>query len=246
MTEAVTKQIRAAILTGNLPPGHRLRQEELAVRLAVSRAPIRQALSVLEREGLVQIDRWRGTVVAPLDATLIRDVYEFRGAVESYVAAELAARTDFVAAQSRGVVVAGRKAASAGDLRRLIELDLRFHTGLYDAAGTRVLSDVMRGQWAHIRRIMAATLTITGYPRQVWDEHAAILDAIESHDAGRAGALAAAHTKAASGVLIDSLVQELDGPHLNSTAVAEPHTRHRRRSRSQRQRARRESFGSLD
>jgi len=244
VTETVTKQIRAAILSGALSPGTRIRQEELADRLAVSRAPIRQALLVLEREGLVEIDRWRGTIVTPLDASTIRDVYEFRRAIESDVAIVLAERRDFAPKQSREVVAAGRTAASTGDLTRLIELDLRFHTGLYDAIGNRVLSEVMGGQWTHIRRIMAATLTITGYPEKVWDEHLAILDAIESHDATRAGALAAAHTQAACSVLVASLAQERVAP---SDPVLQPKTRRRsRRSRPRRDRSRSASPRPLD
>ena len=179
IAETATSTIRAAILTGELRPGARIRQEELADRLAVSRAPIRQALAVLKREGLLHTERGRGTVVAPLDAVLIRDLYQFRGIVERFVAATLAARSDFAFADSRAVVAAGYEAASSANLRRLTELDLQFHTGLYDAIGNRVLSEVMREQWVHFRRVMAATLAIGGYPQQVWDEHAAILSAIE-------------------------------------------------------------------
>lgn len=198
IAESATTAIRTAILTGELRPGTRIRQEELADRLAVSRAPIRQALAVLKGEGLLHTDRGRGTVVAPLDATLIRDLYELRGVVERFVAATLAQRNDFAPEQSRAIVKAGYQAASGANLRRLTELDLQFHTGLYDAVGNQVLSDVMREQWVHFRRVMAATLAISGYPQQVWDEHTAILEAIESHDPERAGTLAAEHTHAAS------------------------------------------------
>lgn len=198
IAESATAAIRTAILTGELRPGTRIRQEELADRLAVSRAPIRQALAVLKREGLLQTNRGRGTVVAPLDATLIRDLYELRGVVERFVAATLAERPDFAATQNRAIVKAGFEAVSSGNLRRLTELDLQFHTALYDAVGNQVLSEVMRAQWIHFRRVMTATLAISGYPQQVWEEHAAILHAIEAHDPDRAGALAAEHTHAAS------------------------------------------------
>lgn len=224
VADRATKELRSAILRGDLRPGSRLRQEELAGRLGVSRVPVRQALVALEREGLVLADRWQGTIVAPLNAALIRDLYQFRGGIERFVAETLAARADFDPRQSRELVVAGRAAASAGDLARLIELDLRFHAGLYDAVGNRVLSDVMRGQLAHIRRVMGATLTIAGYPRHVWDEHAAILDAIESHDAERAGTLALAHTTAASKTLVERLKEEGGGEQLAvDSAVAASH-----------------------
>lgn len=196
VANVATAQIRTAILTGELAPGTRVRQEALATRLAVSRSPVRQALAVLEREGLIQRDPRYGSIVAPLDAAFIRDLYEFRGAIERYVAATLAERPGSVSGQCRQIVTAGQKAVSSGDQSRLIELDLQFHTMLYDAVGNSVLSDIMRGQWAHIRRVMAATLRIAGYPPQVWKEHSAILDAIEFNDPERARTLAGAHIDA--------------------------------------------------
>jgi len=207
LADLAAEEIRAAILRGDLSPGSRVRQEELAVRLAVSRAPVRQALLVLEREGLVQTDRSRGTIVAALDADLIRDLYGFREGVERFVAETLAQRTAISLTPVADVVAAGRAAASDGDVSVLIDLDLQFHTALYEAAGNRILSDVMRGQWVNMRRVMAATLTVVGYPLQIWAEHAAILDAIVAHDPPRAGALASAHTRTASVVLVENLVR---------------------------------------
>lgn len=205
MKDIALEQIRSAILNGELVPNARLRQEELAERLAVSRAPIREAMLVLEREGLIQSDASGGTIVAPLDASVIRDVYEFRGAVERYVAATLAARANLPMQPIRDVLAAGHAAASQGDVVRLIDLDVRFHATLYDAIGNRVLSDVMRAQWVHVRRVMAATLAIAGYPDRVWDEHAAIVEAIEAGDAELAGSRSAAHNTAASVRLIENL-----------------------------------------
>ena len=86
MAETVANQLRLGIIAGDFPPGARMRQEDLAERLNVSRGPVRQALVILEREGLVRADRWRGAIVTPLDVPLIKDLYEFRGAVERFVA----------------------------------------------------------------------------------------------------------------------------------------------------------------
>jgi DNA-binding GntR family transcriptional regulator len=205
MTETVLAEVRKAILSGALPPGTRVTQEELADRLAVSRAPVRQALLILERQGLVQSDRGRGAIVTPLNPSLIRDTYQFRGEIERFVASHLAGRSDFDMAPLRAVMVAGFAAASAGDVAQLIELDLRFHTGLYDAVGNQVLSEVMHGQWTHIRRVMGATLSMAGYPPQVWDEHSAILEAIAAHDVDLAVTLASRHTAAACTALLKTL-----------------------------------------
>lgn len=229
VADTVTAEIRQAILNGTLAPGSRVRQEALAAQLGVSRAPIRQALLVLERDGLVHRDGRRGAVVAPLDADLISDIYEFRAAVDAYAASALATRGDFDPAPFRRIIVEGRTAVRAGDLSRLIELDSRFHIGLYEAAGNRVMVQVMRAQWTHIRRAMAVTLTISGYPRQVWDEHAAIVNAIARRQVRRAGELARAHTTNARAILIRNLAEAMPAGRLavgrSETAARSSRTR---------------------
>ena len=114
----------------------------------------------IEREGLVLSEPSSGTIVAPLDAKLIRDLYGFREGVERQTAEILARRTDVIVGPIEEVLIDGRDAVRSDDfsVSVAIDLDLRFHTALYDAVGNRILSDVMRGQWINMRRVMAATL----------------------------------------------------------------------------------------
>jgi DNA-binding GntR family transcriptional regulator len=76
--EAVTTALRDAILSGQLKPGTRLRQEETAAQLQVSRIPLRDALRQLATEGLVRIDARRGAYVASLTADDVREVFTLR------------------------------------------------------------------------------------------------------------------------------------------------------------------------
>lgn len=227
VSDVVTARIRRAILEGVLTPGSRVRQEELAHRLGVSRAPIREALAFLEREGLVKTERWRGTIVAPLDAGFIAEIYDFRSAIDAYVASVLAARGDFDPTPFRTLVSEGRTATNAGNLRQLIDVDSRFHTGLYKAVGNRLLVDVMQAQWSHIRRAMAATLSIGGYPKRVWNEHEAILEAIARGQVKRASHLAHAHTANARMILVNNLTRSA-----SRAPTAERGTSPSRRSRT--------------
>jgi DNA-binding GntR family transcriptional regulator len=216
VAESVTRRIRAAILSGDLAPGTRIRQEELAALLAVSRAPVRQALVVLERERLVHTDRCRGTIVAPLDVDLVRDLYQFRGAIERDVAATLAADGSRLKTGAvRDIIKAGQEAVRKADTGRLLGLDVRFHAALYDAMGNRVVRDVMSSQWIHVHRVMGAALAIPGYPEQVWREHEAILDAIELKEPVLAATRAAAHAEAASRHL-----QQIVTDRMSAAAVA--------------------------
>lgn len=76
--QAVTDALRQAILRGDLPPGRRLGQKELAEQLGVSRIPLRDALRRLEEEALVRIDGRRGAWVTSLDTREIAEIYELR------------------------------------------------------------------------------------------------------------------------------------------------------------------------
>jgi len=205
VSEAVTTEIRNAIIDGTLAPGSRIKQEDLAAQLHVSRAPIRQALMVLKREGLVQIQHHRGAVVSPLDLAFISDLYELREVIEGHAVASLAERASFDPAPLWGIVADGQRAVASSDLSRIIDMDLAFHTGLYEALGNRPLISTMDAQWCHFRRAFAATLSISGYRKQVWDEHAAILKAIVAGRPEEARAASIAHTRGARAVLLQKL-----------------------------------------
>src|SRR3954471_13628191 len=85
-------ELREAILAGSLPPGARLRAEPLAERLQTSRTPVREALILLAREGLVDIEPRRGAVVRRFDAADLADLYDVRALIEPYAARRAATR----------------------------------------------------------------------------------------------------------------------------------------------------------
>jgi DNA-binding GntR family transcriptional regulator len=88
---AVADQLRRMIVSGELPGGTRLRQIEIAERFGVSTTPVREAFTVLAREGIVQQDTHRGVIVFAPSFDDVRETYEIRAALES-LAAELAAK----------------------------------------------------------------------------------------------------------------------------------------------------------
>jgi DNA-binding GntR family transcriptional regulator len=179
-----------------------VKQEHLAAQLGVSREPVRQALLMLQREGLVQAQPNRGAEVAPVDRHLISDLYGLREAVETSIVATLARLPGVDVKPFRVLIARGRSAVRARDLPALIELDMSFHTKLYGAAGNQVIVDVMHGQWGHIRRIMAMVLDRAAYRQKVWDEHEAIVQAIEAGRAAAASAAAGRHIRAARKMLL--------------------------------------------
>jgi DNA-binding GntR family transcriptional regulator len=222
VAQDVASQIRAAILDGGLLPGSKIAQDELAALLGVSRLPVRQALLVLQREGLVALDHGRGAVVAPLDIKFISDLFDVRAAVEGYVAGALAARATFDLSRLRQIVQAGREAANRGESRR--DLVKEFHTVLYESLGNSVLVSLMNPLLDHVQRVVTIVQTSRGQNRSIkrtadethqpglrsqvetWNEHAEIVEAIARRRIGRARALARAHVDRVKHVVVAYLV----------------------------------------
>lgn len=183
-----------AISSGALAPGERIVQEALAEQLAVSRQPVLQALRLLKADGLVQDAPGRGLRVTPLDAGLIAQVYAVRGALDG-LAARLAAgrRTAPVDA----VLQAGRAATRSGDVAAMITADLAFHQAIYAASGNPLVERSAAPHWCQIRRAMGAVLQDGPARTAIWDEHAAIAEAIAAGDADTAERLAREHAERA-------------------------------------------------
>lgn len=195
-----------AINDGRLAPGERLTQESVAQRLNVSRQPVGQALILLKSQGFVCDAGRRGVMVAPLDADLVRSIYELRGAVDR-LAAGLAARRAGAAARAPAeeILNAGIRAVERDDVKELVEAELAFHGLIYRLAGNELIERTMTLHWNHMRRVMGAVLTDSASARKIWREHRAIVDAIVAGDAEKAERLAGDHVEVASGQLQQAL-----------------------------------------
>ena len=138
LIDQVYARILEAITDRTLPPGHRIRQNELAEKLGVSRQPVSHALHLLHRQGLVAESGRKGFEVTQLDPLQIRQLYEVRGAIDA-LAARLAAgrsKTD----------ASGRAIDETTALSRLIALDVDFHGAIYRLAGNPAIEEMIAPQ----------------------------------------------------------------------------------------------------
>ena len=189
-----------AIATGSLAPGARLRQEELAAMLGVSRQPVSHALRLLKREGLVEESDRRGLTVARIDAARIRDLYQVRTALDALAARLAALRVAegaCTAAERRAAeraLAAGRNLDADEPAAAFIEADVAFHTAIYRLSGNPAIEETVAAQWPHLRRSMGVVLEDAGRRPTVWAEHAHLLETILAGDAAAAEAAAQGHT----------------------------------------------------
>lgn len=209
-TDYVAQVYRAlldAICDGTLPPQTRLTQEEIAERLGVSRQPVQQALRLLAKDGFVQDAPGRGVLVAPLDAEWIGKVYQVRGALDA-LAARLAAERG--AKIDPELMRQGRRATLSGDIKAMIDADIAFHAAIYQASGNELIAQSAYLHWDHLRRVMGAVLQGAPMRTAIWDEHAAIANAIAKHDADRAATLCQEHGAKASRNLVQNVSAMLE------------------------------------
>jgi DNA-binding GntR family transcriptional regulator len=195
LVEQVHGRLLDAISEGSLAPGQRITQEEIAAQLSVSRQPVLQALRLLKRDGFVMDAPGRGVLVAPLDAALMRQVYQVRGALDG-LAARLAALQRHRIAPD--LIARGRKAAKGKNVKAMIDADLAFHQAIYAASGNALIAQSANLHWHHLRRVMGSVLQLSGQRETVWDEHEAIADAIAAGNGKRAAALIEEHAEHAS------------------------------------------------
>ncbi|MFO1055999.1 MAG: GntR family transcriptional regulator [Dongiaceae bacterium] len=194
-TEYVESVLRQAILSGALPPGTALRQEELATAFAVSRMPVREALRQLEAQALVDFAPHRGAVVTGISAEDAADNYAIRLALEpAALRLSLPALETDDLARAAAVI---EEMDGTPDASRLGELNRRFHMTLYARAGRPRLLALVDQQLAAADRYLRFQLAALGREHLSQQEHRGLLEACRAGAAEQAAALLCRHIAAA-------------------------------------------------
>jgi DNA-binding GntR family transcriptional regulator len=193
---AVEQELRRMILSGELPPGERLRQVELAERFAVSTTPVREALGALSRQGLVRHDPQRGAVVFMPTVDDVHENYELRIVLEP-MATELAAKAidDRELDQLDEIVERMRENTESPDYQ---QLNREFHRLIYEAARRPRLGEIidsLRDAFEAYIQLEAATEPDLRYTAGAHEQHEAIAAALRRHDARGARKLMTRHLK---------------------------------------------------
>jgi DNA-binding GntR family transcriptional regulator len=192
LASAAQEEIEKMILSGDLAGGGRIGEAEMALRLGVSRGPIREAFRGLEEIGLVRFEKNRGVFVRELDLGEAEQNYVVRGALEALAGRLLAARiTDEEIKELRGIVKDMRKAVSRRDTALYATLNFSLHRRIFEMAGNRALGD------AYMRIIKELTLfrRRSLAPAATLRQHAGIVERIAAHDPDGAAAAMLEHVE---------------------------------------------------
>jgi DNA-binding GntR family transcriptional regulator len=206
LVEQVQDAILAEIASGKLPPGSRIIQEQIAQELGVSRQPVQQALVVLRNLRVLCDAPGRGLQVAPLDLGHVRNMYDMRSVIEG-LAFRQAAQHNAARAAHEGpaLIAAGRKAVARGSVAAMIKADIAFHDFVYALSGNPLVAQTMETHWTNTQRVMGEVLMRDEHPRDIWDQHEALLEALIAGDAKKAEKLARQHIEQAADFMINRL-----------------------------------------
>lgn len=194
---SVADIIRQAILNGTMKPGTPVVEMALAEQLQVSRAPVREAIQILEADGLVESEPYKGKRVKQLTLKEVEEIYSLREQFEAFAIRRIVERRIDVS-ELRTHSDAMFEAAERDDLAALNTADQAFHRCLIRLADHELMLGFWDNLYLRIRQIMALRNSANRDLRAVARNHPPIIDAIEKRDMILAISLISDHTRSAS------------------------------------------------
>ena len=193
-SDLVVESIRGAILAGKLSPGEVLVERSIADELQVSKTPVREALIVLARSGLVEVARNRGSAVRRLTLPEVRQIYEMRAQLEPWAVASAVGNPAADFSEAQHALDEAAEFERVGDMGSHALANRRFHRALYRACENTFIVNALD-------RLQDLTaLATTGILWENWptwaeesDEHQTILEAARERDGSRVEELARTH-----------------------------------------------------
>jgi GntR family transcriptional regulator, trigonelline degradation regulator len=214
LRQQVIDGLRACISDLTFKPGDRLIERELCEMLGVSRTLIREALSQLVAEGLVQIIPHKGPIVSVMTADEARGLYEVRAVLEALAGRQFTERaTDeqrVALKEAFNALALIRDMQGQEGIMLFLKQKARFYDVMLEGAGNPVLMEMLRLVHTRVMMLRATTLSQEGRLPQSYDEIATIVDAVMRHDADAAAAACKRHVEQAERLAVQVLAAAAD------------------------------------
>ncbi|CAN5895778.1 GntR family transcriptional regulator [soil metagenome] len=210
LRQKIFTALREAILSGELKPCQHLGEMTLASQLFVSRAPLREALQSLSKDGLIETVPYRGTKVRSLSRKDIEEIYSLRGLHEGFAIRRITERGQVEdVAKLWAICAAMQEAAEAKDYKQLNLLDDTFHRTLIVLAEHDMLLNIWNQLSMRVRQIMSLRNHLNQNPMEVALNHPPLVDAIAAGEADSAVAMIQKHVASAADLVIDEIIEDL-------------------------------------
>jgi len=211
--DVVARRLAQAILSGELAPGTRLREESLAASFSVSRTPVREALILLSASGLAHLEPNRGATVLQLTAEDVSEVYHVRAVLESESAAMAAGRITAEVASLLFKICDRMGELHQSPAAEQLAADTQFHYTIAEASGSRRLHALVR-QVSAIPEAYRSAIPYTGADMgEAERQHRGVAEAVSRHDDVEARRLMRSHVEWAGRLAVDRLQPHLAARH---------------------------------
>ncbi|MCI5822685.1 MAG: GntR family transcriptional regulator [Lachnospiraceae bacterium] len=183
LRDVVFNTLRNAILRGDLKPGERLMEMHLANKLGVSRTPIREAIRMLEQEGLAVTIPRKGAQVAKMTEKDLQDVLEIRDSLDELAVRMACQRlTEDQLVELKSAMKVFEMATKSKDARKICEADENFHNVIYRMADNPKLETIVNNLREQMYRYRYEYVKENSSYQQLIHEHAAIIEGFEKRD----------------------------------------------------------------
>ncbi len=184
LRDVVFNTLRDAILRGDMKPGERLMEMHLANKLGVSRTPIREAIRMLEQEGLAVTIPRKGAQVAKMTEKDLQDVLEIRDSLDELAVSMACERmTEDQLVELKKAMKDFELATKSHDARKICEADEDFHNVIYQMADNPKLENIVLNLREQMYRYRYEYIKGTESNQQLIEEHASIIEGFERRDA---------------------------------------------------------------
>ena len=194
----IYESLEEKILSGEYKIGEQITENRISAELGVSRTPVREALMMLEKDGLIDLIPNKGAVVRGVSTDDLIDIYNIRKRLEGLAASLAAARIDEKGVSELSEIVElSEFYISKNDAEKIKKLDSDFHACVYRYSGSRMLEKVLSDLHRSVSTYRKKSLLSPGRLEKSVKEHREILNAIKAGDAEKADELASLHVGAA-------------------------------------------------
>ncbi|MGN0437163.1 MAG: GntR family transcriptional regulator [Lachnospiraceae bacterium] len=210
LRDLVFQALRQAIITGEFSPGERLMEIKLANKLGVSRTPVREAIRMLELEGLVVMIPRKGAEVASITEKELQDALEVRTAIEE-LSVELACQRIDEAGKERlkQACIEFKEAIDTKHVQNIVDGDVKFHDVIFDLTRNQKLINVAHQLGEQVYRYRVEYVKDFSYHDVLVEEHYAITNAILTNDVEKAREIMRKHLYNQELIVIKNLKDSL-------------------------------------
>jgi len=183
LSQQIANSMKEEILSGKYPPGVRIRQEDIAEQFGASRSPVREALRILEAEGLINLVAHTGAWISHLSLAECEEMYQLRERIEPLLLRLSIAHISESAIKELQSL--SEKMEATKDVETFLKLDREFHLLSYSGAETVLVGDMVNRLWnttQHYRRAYSQMMAASSF-KPAHYEHHLLLTAIKKGDA---------------------------------------------------------------